>query len=92
MRLRGWTDNHLFETGKMPLGTVELEFSDRKRKQMREVYLNAVAEGAKVGPYDEAGYAFDERVSNVSFNETYLYELATMHPDMAGAEICQESE
>lgn len=92
MRLRGWTSDHLFETGKIPLGTVELEFSDRKRKQMREMYLSAVAEGVKVGPFDDTGYAFDARVNNVSFTETYLYDLATMHPDMAGAEVRQESE
>ena len=87
MRLRGWTDEELFNADKVPLGTVELEFSERKRRQMREMYMSAVAEGAKTGPFDDTKYAFDDRFKNTVFTDKTLYEIAIDHPEMTGAVV-----
>jgi hypothetical protein len=85
IRLRGWTSSSLFDEGKTPLGTIELEFSERKRRQMREMYMSAVAEGAKTGPFDDTKYAFDDRFKNTVFTDKTLYEIAIDHPEMTEA-------
>lgn len=77
----------LYYNDKTPLGTLELEFSERRRKQMVERYISAVAEGAKPGTLDDSGYAFDSRFENKALTSEYIYELVSQHPEMAGSEI-----